>query len=144
TPTPATPPASTSPTPMEKTHGRLIDNGDGTVTHEKAGLMWARKDSYAEEEECITWEGAGEYVEKMKTGGHDDWRLPTVEELGSIAAKSAWNWSAVFVNGDSRAVHWSSEEAGSCCARAVLFTSGIVTGPSRGACSTESVRAVRP
>lgn len=60
----------------------LADNGDGTVTDAKAGLMWA-KDAGAKHE-ALSPEAAAELIAKMnreKRLGHDDWRLPTRDEL---------------------------------------------------------------
>lgn len=57
------------------------DNGDGTVTDLNTGLMWqqshdTQKRNLAESEAV---------VEAMTLGGYDDWRLPTIKELYSLA-----------------------------------------------------------
>jgi len=63
------------------------DNGDGTVTDDATGLMWARNDSGIDEPAGLNWEEALAWVEKQNaTGylGYDDWRLPNIKELESI------------------------------------------------------------
>ena len=63
------------------------DNGDGTVTDEATGLMWAQDDSG----EPMTWEEALAYAENSTYAGYDDWRLPNIKELQSIV-----DYSGVF------------------------------------------------
>jgi hypothetical protein len=61
----------------------FVDNGDGTVTDEAAGLMWTRSDSG----EGMTWEDALAWVEQRNAEsylGHGNWRLPNAKELQSI------------------------------------------------------------
>jgi serine/threonine-protein kinase len=62
---------------------RFIDNGDGTVTDRETHLVW-QKDSAPER---MTWPEAQRHVEKLNEAGfagHNDWRLPSNEELLSI------------------------------------------------------------
>jgi hypothetical protein len=72
---------------------RFTLNGDGTVTDGTTGLTWKRCS------EGQTWDGstcAGDaslhnWREAMALGqssGGDEWRLPTLDELGSIAYKA--------------------------------------------------------
>ena len=61
----------------------FVDNGDGTISDEATGLMWAQADSG----EAMNWEQALAYAQEMNDQGHlgyDDWRVPNVKELQSI------------------------------------------------------------
>jgi hypothetical protein len=63
---------------------RFTDNGDGTITDHKLGLMWSKVDNQGD----ISWSDADKWarftflytLEKE----YDDWRLPTLSELQSI------------------------------------------------------------
>jgi hypothetical protein len=86
---------------------RFLDNGDGTITDLKLGLMWS-KDTLSKS--CINHTKASTICSKLDLGGHTDWRLPTVEELFLLAdrtkhapaidteafpdTKNAWYWSS--------------------------------------------------
>jgi len=65
------------------------DNGDGTITDEVTGLIWAQNIT----DSAMSWEDAGEYCEDLELAGYDDWRMPTVKELWSIRDFSqGWPW----------------------------------------------------
>jgi len=59
----------------------FVDNADGTVTDNATGLMWSQDDNG----EAINWENALAYAENATIAGYDDWRLPNIKELQSIA-----------------------------------------------------------
>ncbi len=62
---------------------QFADNGDGTITDNATGLMWAQDDSGA----GMTWEEALAWVQQKNAEtylGYNDWRLPNVKELQSI------------------------------------------------------------
>jgi len=59
---------------------RFIDNGDGTVTDSKTGLMWAREDNG----EDIQWRDARKYCNNLTLAGYLDWRIPTGNELKKL------------------------------------------------------------
>lgn len=59
---------------------RFVDNGDGTVSDMKTGLMWAQTDSMGD----ITWHDARLYNENIILGVYDDWRMPTIVELETL------------------------------------------------------------
>jgi len=61
----------------------FVENGDGTVSDRATGLMWEQKGSKKEK----SFRSAKKYVKKLnkkKFAGHDDWRIPTIEELYSL------------------------------------------------------------
>ncbi len=63
-------------------HGlRYRDNGDGTVTDLNTGLMWQKAHDFTRR----TLKQAKQHVENMTLAGYDDWRIPTIKELYSIA-----------------------------------------------------------
>ena len=63
---------------------RFTDNGDGTVTDNERGLMWAKTDNLGD----INWKQAQRWVQytfgDTLTAKYDNWRLPTLEELQSL------------------------------------------------------------
>jgi hypothetical protein len=71
--------------------GRFTDHGDGTVTDRCTGLMWQRDtadvngDGQANDDDSASWCAALAYCEDLNFAGHDDWRLPNVRELLSLA-----------------------------------------------------------
>ena len=62
----------------------FIDNGDATVTDNATGLMWSQDDNG----EYLYWKEALAYAEAATIAGYDDWRLPNIKELQSIADNS--------------------------------------------------------
>ena len=58
------------------------DNGDSTITDLVTGLMWQKDFSKS------SWQGAQDGAATATTGGHDDWRVPTIKELYSLIAFS--------------------------------------------------------
>lgn len=57
-----------------------VDNGDGTVSDNNTGLMWAQDD----DAQTYDWEQALTYAEASDLAGYSDWRLPNVKEMQSI------------------------------------------------------------
>ena len=55
------------------------DNGDGTVTDNATGLMWAQADAGG-----MDWQNALSYAEASELAGYSDWRLPNTKELQSL------------------------------------------------------------
>ena len=65
----------------------FVDNNDETITDKATGLMWSKNDNG----EAINWEAALAYAENATVTGYEDWRLPNIKELQSIA-----DYSGVF------------------------------------------------
>ena len=59
---------------------RFVNNGDGTVTDTKTGLMWARTDNMGN----ISWHHAKLYCENIILSRYNNWRMPTIEELKTL------------------------------------------------------------
>jgi len=59
----------------------FVDNGDGTISDLSTGLMWQMDD----DGNTRDWEAALDYSETLSLAGYDDWRLPNIKELQSIA-----------------------------------------------------------
>lgn len=64
---------------------RFTDNGDGTVSDKLTGLVWGKYPSIT----GMTWLDAIAYTETLTIGGYEDWRLPNVNEMGSVSF-AAW------------------------------------------------------
>ncbi len=76
----------------------LTDNGDGTVTDSKTGLMWKQCEEGLSGTKCsigtrltLTSQGALDQTKKVNNNGgfagFQDWRLPTIKELRTIVEK---------------------------------------------------------
>ncbi len=84
---------------------RFVDNGDGTVSDNRTGLMWEKKDPNSGCLHCVddtyNWfDAMSQWITEVNgftddpnvqagLGGHSDWRLPTVVELQTILLEPA-------------------------------------------------------
>jgi hypothetical protein len=94
---------------------RFVDNGDGTVTDTCTGLMWQQDTADVDgdghvtfESDRITWCEALAYCDNLSFAGHDDWRLPNVQELQSIVAYGRSGPAIDPVFGTLSSCYWSS------------------------------------
>lgn len=67
---------------------RFIDNGDGTVTLPALGLMFTQATITDRD---VTQHQAVELCRELRTAGHDDWRLPSAQELFALVDHSRHN-----------------------------------------------------
>ena len=129
--------------------GRYIDLGDGTVTDNCTGLMWQKNtadtsgDGKITPQDGLAWADALAFCEKLSFAGHDDWRLPNVQELLSIADYGRVFPSIDPVFGALSSFYWTSTSGmGSPgCAWFVVFDGGHVYGANK--VERDYVRAVR-
>ena len=115
---------------------RFVDHGDGTVTDSKTDLMWAANDNGIP----INWPDALSYCQNYSSGGHTDWRMPTLVELKSLydtGAKNMRGYHVIKPIETSAQSLWASETRGFKAAR-FNFTYGkaywlrkTYSGPTR-------------
>ena len=135
--------SSTTPS----TTPRFIDNGDGTVTLPALGLMFTKATITPKYGTHAQAEAA---CSELRTGGFDDWRLPSTHELFALVdhsrcrpaidtdvfpdTKSHWYWTGTVCA-------WSSS-----LAWFVLFGDGLASGSSRdnGYGLVRAVRSLPP
>jgi tetratricopeptide (TPR) repeat protein len=87
----------------------FVDNGDGTITDNRTGLMWQKSGS----SRVKTWKRARTYVKRLNKGfaGYSDWRLPTIDELASLVEREKVNGvhiDPIFYNKQKSC--WSSDK----------------------------------
>ncbi len=81
--------------PASTSDSQLVDNGDGTITDSKTGLMWKKCLEGLSGNNCesgatgsFTWQSALQQPDIVNNSGgfagHKDWRLPNINELVSI------------------------------------------------------------
>lgn len=111
-------------------------HGDGTVTDNKTGLMWAAMDNGIP----INWMDAQRYCRKYTGGGYTDWRMPALAELASLYDPGEKNKRGYHVTqsiNTTASSCWASETRANKAAR-FNFTYGSVywfrpaySGPTR-------------
>jgi len=131
-------------------YGHYIDHGDGTITDTNTGLMWTQTDSRAATGRGMIWNEANAWVDGLTTGGHTDWRLPTVAELKTIYDPS---YQVLAFDGDPKYpikmcpifsaggadLFWSREDA-----RSMSFCSGhVMKDPRVSSYDSFGARGVR-
>lgn len=152
-------PKYVDPPKLPVKESQLQDNGDGTLTDPASGLMWTQKDSYADLNKCLTYTESRTYVANLKTGGYEDWRIPTIKELSSIYNDThenvmAWDHDPEYPLAlDSKfadgAAYWywsmdcGTTEMTQCCAKTLYFATGIIEMRRFELCNNGGVRAVR-
>ncbi|PKM99065.1 MAG: hypothetical protein CVU78_08215, partial [Elusimicrobia bacterium HGW-Elusimicrobia-2] len=112
------------------------DNGDGTITDNRTGLMWLKDASNYNSGGAQTWKTALSGCEGFSYAGYSDWRLPNRRELFSIVkfegVAAPFINTTYFLNTVSGA-YWTSTTyvPGGTDAMAVCFNNGSVIGYSK-------------
>lgn len=123
----------------------FIDNGDGTVTHHKTGLMWQRCSlgQTWDDGNCsgdalyYSWADALQHAKQNTFAGASDWRLPNKNELLSIVeyrcfapAINSKIFPNTLVPNTLEGMYWSSTPNPNNSSRAWLITfyNGYVNG----------------
>ncbi|MCI5114223.1 MAG: DUF1566 domain-containing protein [Candidatus Electrothrix sp. AX1] len=85
--------------PASTPDSQLIDNGDGTVTDTKTGLMWKQcleglSGDCSGIADTFTWQQAllqpGTVNANGGFAGYTDWRLPNIQELNSLVEEQCY------------------------------------------------------
>ncbi len=106
---------------------RFINNMDETITDNLTGLTWAqdanlikyRDPSFDNDgtigDGAVTWQHALDYAAKLRAEnylGHNDWRVPNVNELESLCDAVQWNQISLLTGAGfihiEVALYWSS------------------------------------
>jgi hypothetical protein len=120
--------------------GNFIEKGNGTITDDRTGLVWQR----ATPAKMYTWEEALTYCNKLILAGYNDWRLPDVNELQSIADYDRHDPSidSIF-SGTVPSNYWTSTTNPNNPSSAwnVSFSNGMVYSENKS--DFQQVRAVR-
>ena len=153
-------PAATAPgEPQAKAWSqdkRFIDNGDGTISDTRTGLMWVKKDSYLHTGRWINWREAFEYVRQLNAdmyADYMDWRMPTLDELHTLYEADTTNSAQV---GREMKIHidpifskkgcgslWSSQDNGHFNALGMIFNTGLRFSADKKSRARKATRAVR-
>lgn len=82
--------ASTESPVWNFTTSHYTDNGDGTITDNRTGLMWVKDGNSAgcNNGGILSWYEAASFCENLDYAGYTDWRLPSIDELKSIVDKT--------------------------------------------------------
>lgn len=81
-----------------------IDNGDGTVSDRRSGLVWQKEDDGIER----TYDEAAAYCRELHLGGRGGWRLPILQELLSIVVRDTPTYHDPAFAGAKRERYWTS------------------------------------
>ncbi len=91
----------TSSIPATTPTSQFTDNGDGTVTDSKTGLMWKKCAEGQDPLTCsgstqsYTWAAALEQAQTVNNSGgfatYTDWRVPNIKELASIVEEQCYS-----------------------------------------------------
>ncbi len=87
------------------------DNGDGTITDNRTGLMWLQDANNYNSGVAQTWLAALSGCESFSYAGYSDWRLPNIRELFSIvkfAGSAPFIDGTYFLNTQSDLPYWTS------------------------------------
>ncbi|MEI6207109.1 MAG: DUF1566 domain-containing protein [Desulfuromonadales bacterium] len=121
----------------------LTDNGNGTVTDSKTGLVWQQGEGGS----MTSWDNALTYCEGLSLGGQNDWRLPNIKELKSLIDYARYS-PAIDQTYFPNAVvsyYWSSTTYayGTRGAWGVYFFDGSVDNEYKDNSTSNYVRCVR-
>ncbi len=78
----------------ENVENIFIDNGDGTISSKRHGLMWCKTDSMNDLKKWVNYQESADYARgfrEQKYAGYDNWRLPEKDEMFTLFDKNLDN-----------------------------------------------------
>ena len=128
-------------------------HNNGTVTHNKTGLMWMRCElgqtldgtTCGGSGQNYTWQSALQAADSYTFAGYSDWRLPNKNELASIVEQACYSPAIntlVFPNATSSDV-WSSSPVADNSNNALVVNFNLGHGNSNAKTLSHPVRLVR-
>jgi Protein of unknown function (DUF1566) len=129
------------PTAAPRPSGARFEVEGDVVSDRSTGLIWSRENVAGG---SMKWAAAKEACAKLKLGGHDDWRLPTIRELLTLVDYERHAPAIDPVFKCDASYYWTSTPAASspgACAWGVSFGNGSAGWYDRG--YGYYVRAVR-
>ncbi|MBW2709205.1 MAG: DUF1566 domain-containing protein [Deltaproteobacteria bacterium] len=130
-------PSSIPTTRVLKRKGAYIIYANGIVKDTRTGLEW-----FVGPDKNMTWDEADSWVKRLNLSG-GGWRMPTLDELGSLYKKGAGPRNMTPFLKTSGWWVWSGETVGSSEARSFAFGHGFRGWIFRGNSASERVFAVR-
>lgn len=128
---------------MQHAYVSQTPNGVNVVIDQATGLMWQQAGS----PDRMNWDQAKAYIEQLNqgaSGGFSDWRLPTIEELGSLVEFEQKN-GALYIDpmfDATQNVCWSADtKTAENSSWAASYMNGHLFADARA--NTNFVRAVR-
>ena len=117
--------------PASTPNSQLQDNGDGTITDRKTGLIWKQCQEGQSGSDCasggvetFTWQQALQRAQTVNSSGgfagFSDWRLPTIKELSSLVEHQCVDPAINLTRFPNASNHW-------------LLSSSTVAGDADGA-----------
>ena len=122
----------------------FVDNGDGTITDRRTGLMWEKEGCSGE----MSYPSAEKYVSELnerKSVGYGDWRIPTLEELCSLLEPRV-NKRGLYTDnlfGSKQKICWSADSTRKSYGIKFNYTVDFTKGNIRGGASDISWRSDR-
>ena len=103
---------------------RFTDNGNGTVTDRRTGLMWLKDANPCGKK---VWPSAKSYCDNLSCAGYSDWRLPSKAELQGLGTEPPTTWEI-----DTPSESWKTPGAPFTNVQSNVYWSGTRYAPNPG------------
>lgn len=118
---------------------RLITNSDGTVTDTLTGLIWNNLLTTDE-----TWNNTVDQWSGTSSANHNDWRLPTENDINTLLdileEDDSFDFSGIFTNITLTGSFWTSTLAVTDPGKAIIFS--FITGETDELALTQTLRGI--